>query len=545
MDGTLNLAIHASYVLEICSNFLVVDHSGYVHFAHLSVPEYLKGGRSAIVFSDIDAHAQIAEICLAYVMSPSAQKIVKETAVSRRFRRFSDGSELGQTDTTGIISAVEVSSSEGSELNWIDSRQESLEIAIPTADPDRGPLGFHSYAFALCLEHCELASMVKRQEGTLCRLFTAFMSIGEINAAFLTWLQRKPYAHRFAEDPENWTAQIHFSHYQTKGAQLRDDLFLAACVYGFTEILQDMRSIENVNVDRRIEWHLSGLRLAIKYGHLSVVELLLDERAYSNINDSLSEAVDAFHPEIVALLLSRGADASARLTTKSFFSRELIDGKTLLHVVARSNVGSIKESMVSSVVSLLLEHGVPIDATDSALRTALHDACDHDNILVVSVLLHHGAFPGARDINGSTPLMTSFPNRSTTTIELLLKKASIADIVRHNNDGHSVLLLSLNYNALDVTMLLLNTVDLRAARELGTQEGDEFVELSQVLKRIGYVVLRREWRQLRMIAFEVRSQRSVINCLRAVADKIDLGKLDWDDADLGDKLREEGLNWVC
>ena len=74
VKGELNLAIDASYLLDICSNFLDVDHSGYVQFAHLSVSEYLKGGRSAIVFSDMDAHAQIAEVCLAYVMSPSARK---------------------------------------------------------------------------------------------------------------------------------------------------------------------------------------------------------------------------------------------------------------------------------------------------------------------------------------------------------------------------------------------------------------------------------------------------------------------------------------
>ena len=155
--------------MDICGNFLVVDHSGYVQFAHLSVPEYLKGGRSAIVFSDMDAHAQIAEVCLAYVISPNAQDIMKKREFDRRQVLHRHGRPL--------------------------ARWERRAIAIPTADPYYGgmlrddPLSLHMYAFALCLEHCELASIVKSQKGSaIFSLFTTFMSIVEVNAPFLTWI---------------------------------------------------------------------------------------------------------------------------------------------------------------------------------------------------------------------------------------------------------------------------------------------------------------------------------------------------------------------
>ena len=543
----MDLAIDASYVLDICSNFLVVDHYGYVQFAHLSVPEYLMGDRSAIVFSDMDANAQIAEVCLAYVMSPGAQKIVKESEVYRRKRK-----ELGRTDTTSIGM-----------------------IAVPTADPYYDamaafdPLSFHVYAFLLCLEHCQLASIVKRQEGTLCRLFTAFMSTEKVIAVLLNWLPRKFNA-------ENWTAPHDYSYYHRKRLRARadpQDTFFAACVYGFTEILRDMMRLDaNLDVNRNKEG-APGIFVATSYGHLSVVALLLAEGAESDISDNhygitpLYEAVRRFRIDIVALLLSRGADASARFTYFDWAARYHIDGscysrdgydeasngdedykireikETLLHVVARYTGEPTKESKVSSIVSLLLKHGLLIDVVDSNLQTPLHVACSNGYVLMMSVLLHHGAFPGARDIRGNTPLMSTVFRRSTAALELLLKTASITDIVRREkNEAHSVLSLSLQRSKPDATILLLNTADSRGAQELGTQEGDEFVELSQALKTIGYVVLSREWKILRRNVRQVKSQRSVINCLQAIAEKIDLGKVDWDDADLGDKLQKEGID---
>ena len=639
-DGTLNLAIDASYVLDICSNFLVIDYAGYVQFAHLSVPEYLKGGRSAIVFSDIDAHAQIAEICLAYVMSPDAQETVREREVARRKGSSSEGnefgqtdikgsssegSEFGQTDTKGMIAHVEAtmniqdvshrvpSRQENLEdatptvdpsysgmsdanclaiipyvdpsmyihkvLNLVPNRQETFENAVPIADsisdadsmstippcdtivipprnapPDRGPLGLDLYASALCLEHCELASMVKRQEGTLCVLFTTFMSVMEIHTAFLTWIQPKPDVQNFPMIPLNWTAQIGFDTYRAKKVHIGADPFLAACVYGFSEILRDLPPTGHVDVDKRNKGGLLDLWFASKYGHLSVVELLLDKRVFSNINDCLYEAVLGFYPDVVALLLSRGADASARFN--EFLDEPEVNDGSLLHDVARSKVKPIKKPKVSSIVSLLLKHGVSIEATDSTMRTALHVACLRGNLSVVSILLDHGAFLGARDDHGCTPLMSTFSHpyidSSTAAVELLLKKMSIADIVRRDNyDTHSALSLSLREYEPNITLLLLNTVDLLAARELGTQEGDEFVELSQVLKRITYAFLSSEWRRLLRIARRVQSQRSVITCLRAIAERIHLDELDWDDADLRDRLRKEGVNpflfsgWPC
>ena len=587
VDGTLNLAIDASYILDICGNFLVVDHSGYVQFAHLSVPEYLKGGRSAIVFSDIDAHAQIAEVCLAYVMSPSAQENLKKRKVKRgkfQYVMSPDGREiLKKRNVKRRKSRKAHSSDEGLNARVEAASMELLNVSDPVPSSQESfknhknwdplgfydPLGLHKYAFLLCLEHCELASMVKRQERTLCRLFTTFMSTVEINAPFLTWIRQKK---TFPNNRRNRTPQISFSDYSIKndrGRADQQDTFFAACIYGFTEILRDMRSIRNLDVDRRNKAGVPGLCLASKYGQLSVVELLLDEGANSNIRDSLSgftplhQAVRCSQLDIIVLLLNRGADASARFiaapkslvtpTSSDASSHsdnaddgvdgEYEDNETLLHAVAYNWGEPMQELKMPSIVSLLLKHGLLIDVVDSNLRTSLHIACSEDNLLAVSTLLNHGASPGARDRDGYTPLVFSAKNNSTAAMELTLTKASITDIVRRDNDtAHSVLSLSLQRYEPDAIILLLNIVNLRAAQELDTQECEEFVALVQVLQKIGYCVLDTDWEILRKIAWRTRSQRSVTNCLRVIAEKFYIGKLDLNDADFRDKLQNEGLD---
>ena len=548
MDGTLNMAVDAGYILDICSNFLVLDHSKHVQFAHLSVAEYLKGGRAAIVLSAIDAHARIAEVCLAYVMSPSAQETLTKRELDRNMK-LPNGSGP-------------VPSSEENYIPRVDSYHEPMS----TEDP----LDLHLYAFMLCLEHCELASMVKRQEGTLCRLFTSFMSMVENNAPLLISIPRMRKRALFASrHPPNWTTQIDFDDCEDKRHHVRadpQDTFFAACAYGFTEIIRNMTSVVNVHVSRRNRIGAPGICVASRYGHLSIVELLLDGGAESDIKNDrygftpLYDAVVGVHPDIVALLLSRGADANARF--KEYYGYYLesfddydkeddedpedhennkVDGvdETLLHAIGRTCRKAKQESEISTIVSLLLKRGLEVDALNRFRETPLHVACFNDNVYAMSVLLHHGAFPGARNIHGETPIISGANGSATAAHELLLEKASIADIVCHNRRAHSVLSLSLRTKKPGLTILLLNTVDLQGARQLSTQEGNEFVELSEVLKRIGYGVTT-ESRKLRTIAQEARAQRTLINCLR-VADKTDRGELDFDHPDFLDQLRMEGI----
>ena len=580
LDGKFNLAIDASYVLDICSNFVVVDHLNFVQFAHLSVSEYLRRSRSAIVFSDIDAHAQIAELCLVCVMSPSAQRFMKESEDYFRDLRkdnFLERSELGQIDTTTIIPGFDDNMRIHKASDIVIHSEERPSSSI---DPNFGKsfsnsLGFDSYAFAFCLDHCELASVAKRQEAALCDLFTTFISVVELNAAFLSYIPFNPSAETASLIRRRWTAQFDFNHYRIKKVQTKadpQDAFFAACAYGFTETLQKLMSlVVNVDVNRRNETGEPGIWVASRYGHFSVVELLLKEGAEVDIRDNhvgstpLYEAGMGGHANIVALLLSHGADASARFNgyyaSRYHYYRDIDDtdrvyddiGKvdeTLLHAIVRGRAkGAMLESELSSIVSLLLKHGASLEATNDSFETPLHIACEDIMTPGVPVLLHHGAFTGAQNIYGLTPLMyTAFGLWSNNVmVELLLKKSSIADIVHRDSNGCSMLSLSTNLleqkdESEDMTMLLLKTIDFQAARELGTPEGDEFVELADVLKKIGYDVLMRGGYGLGAIAAADLSQRSLIDFLQAIAEKVNLGKLDWWDSDIEDKIRKTRIN---
>ena len=536
LDGTFNLAIDASYVLDICSNFVVVDQLNLVQFAHLSVSEYLRRGRSAIVFSDIDAHAQIAEVCLAYVMSPSAQKFVKEREDyfwDLLEDDFLGRSELGQADTTTIITDPHGNMPIHEASDIVIHSEESPSSSI---DPNYEKsfskfLGLDSYAFAFCLDHCELASVAKRQEAALCDLFATFMSVVELNAAFLSYIRFKPSAQTVSLIPMMWIAQVAFDHYRIRRVQIEadpQDAFFAACAYGFTEILQKlMDSVGNVDVNRRNERGEPGIWVASRYGHFSVVELLLNEGAEVDIRDNrfgltpLYEAGIGGHANIVALLLSHGADARARFDgyySSRYVLYKRIDDtdrnvdETLLHAIVREETeGSMLESELSSIVSLLLKHGASIEATNGSFETPLHIACKDMMTLGVLVLLHHGAFTGAQNPDGCTPLMYAVfhPWPDNVTVELLLKKSSIADIVHRDKYGRSILSCS--------------------------------IQLANVLKRIGYDILMRGGDGFYMIAGVYLSQRSLINIFQAIAEKVDLGQLDWWDPDIEDKIWQERL----
>ena len=195
----------------------------------------------------------------------------------------------------------------------------------------------------------------------------------------------------------------------------------------------------------------------------------------------------------------------------------------------------------------LLKHGTSIEATNPSFETLLHIACECGDELEVSILLHHGAFLGAQNRDGCTPLMYAVLDWPQPVIaKLLLEKASIADIVHRDKYGCSMLSRSVATLAEseDMIMLLLNTIDFQAARELGTPEGDEFVELSDIVKKTGYDgLLRGVLRSAEGLSDIKLSQRSLINCLQAIAEKVDLGQLDWYDDDIKRKFRKEEVRF--
>ena len=72
-DGTIDTVVTGNFLLQICGNFIIVTNSGSVRFAHRSVKDFLSRdllpGSLRFNFETSDAHVQIAETCLSFLLS--------------------------------------------------------------------------------------------------------------------------------------------------------------------------------------------------------------------------------------------------------------------------------------------------------------------------------------------------------------------------------------------------------------------------------------------------------------------------------------------
>ena len=130
-------------------------------------------------------------------------------------------------------------------------------------------------------------------------------------------------------------------------------------------------------------WYVSALDVARKFGHADVLEVLVERS-----------------PAAVLLLDAcwRGDEAAVREIRESGPPIELREGE-------RRHVAHAARNNDLEAVRLLLEIGLPVDATGQHRATALHWAAFHGNSELIKLLLEHGAPLEAldADFNG-TPL---------------------------------------------------------------------------------------------------------------------------------------------
>ena len=151
-----------------------------------------------------------------------------------------------------------------------------------------------------------------------------------------------------------------------------------------------------------------------------VVALLLDRGADIEAHNEKGATplhVAAAHnkPEVVALLLDRGADIEARSAT----------GHTPLHYAAGYNK--------PEVVELLLDRGADIESSPDTEHTPLHYAAGDNKPEVVALLLDRGANIEARTEKGTTPLHVATRYNKPEVVELLLDRG--ANIEAREDDG--------------------------------------------------------------------------------------------------------------
>ena len=167
---------------------------------------------------------------------------------------------------------------------------------------------------------------------------------------------------------------------------------MLACRHGYDSIVRILLEAgADARSNNRAGW--SVIHHAISRGHMSIVEMLLNHGnglLESLDSDGCTPLLFAIHSEqfeIVHFLLDRGANALA--TTE--------DGSTAL-------MRACQRGADLRLVRRLLSAGVPVDARDKYLCTALHYAANRGNIEATQVLIvEHNANMFAVDQAGETP----------------------------------------------------------------------------------------------------------------------------------------------
>jgi len=194
-----------------------------------------------------------------------------------------------------------------------------------------------------------------------------------------------------------------------------------------------------VNVNAISDKGDTALYRACVSQHLEAVQILLEAGADVNLTSKrpskrlypLMAACDAANVELINLLVKAGANVTCRTSSN----------ETCLHAIAKSSsrpsdaddlkirgkaygeTRSLEDK--SSIVRLLLQHGVNINAISDKGDTALYRACVSEQVAVVHVLLGAGADVNMT-LNRLYPLIAAYNAGNVELINLLVSAGADA-----------------------------------------------------------------------------------------------------------------------
>lgn len=169
-----------------------------------------------------------------------------------------------------------------------------------------------------------------------------------------------------------------------------NQLLMEASYRGATEVVKQLLSKGNYDVNDVGDTNWPPLLEAIRLGHEEIVELLLQEGASSDFVDengwtALHEAAYSGHTHIIQLLLEKGADATVKNDR----------GFTPLHVAALGGYPGASKLLIENNQGLVNE-------LDNHQRTPLMIASEQGFIEVVNILLEKGADIHMKSEDGKT-----------------------------------------------------------------------------------------------------------------------------------------------
>lgn len=214
-------------------------------------------------------------------------------------------------------------------------------------------------------------------------------------------------------------------------------------------------------------------------GSTEAVKFLLDHGAAVNFGSRINgitplmAAADNENPDSVALLLKHGADINAAGS----------EGTALSMAIGRLDVKTVK---------VLLDHGAKVNGyVDTRGQTPLLEAIDASPaapasleelnrmsqkekmasgmaMLIVHLLVDHGADLNVADHNGRTPLTLAIARKNVLMARVLIEAGANPNVADRQMGGASALILAvLNQQATIVNLLLKKTIDVNAKDRFG------------------------------------------------------------------------------
>jgi len=202
-------------------------------------------------------------------------------------------------------------------------------------------------------------------------------------------------------------------------------LVKAAKDYDLTSVKLLLHQGANPNVKNEAQVSLAAA--ALLDNKLNLAEILLEGGAQVDMSFCLLEAAGDRSPDVVRLLLERGADVNTRDARR----------RTPLMRAAALPGADDQLSGSAETIRALLSANADIRAVDQEGRTALAHAAQAGNYKTARLLLENGADMDAADRAGVTPLMLAAESRSDAVLQLLLTRG--ANIQNKDRAGKTAL----------------------------------------------------------------------------------------------------------
>jgi ankyrin repeat protein len=193
-----------------------------------------------------------------------------------------------------------------------------------------------------------------------------------------------------------------------------------AALCGLTWLSKYLITSRSEDVNAKCGRHGSPLHAASHKGHVSVVRVLLDNRAGVNTPNRyrktpMSLAYDGKHTEVVELLLERGASVEGWFDHRGrLLHRASADGRT-------------------EVVSLLLRRKADVNAKGDMQWTPLHFAASHGHLDIARMLVERKANVNAIVRDHGTPTHLAARRGHIEIVQLLLENGADVQIRADDN----------------------------------------------------------------------------------------------------------------